>query len=121
MLKVVFCLRRRPDMSREEFFAYWNGTHAALSFQTREAMRVKRYVQNLTIDNEMARQGNAVRGGLPEFDGVAEAWFESLEDLARIVETEDGRNAMQVMFEDEPNFIDLANSTFFIVEEHEIY
>ena len=28
---------------------------------------------------------------------------------------------LDVMFEDEANFIDLKNSTFFIVEEHQIY
>lgn len=121
MLKVVFCLRRHPDMTREQFFEYWNGRHASLARKTRAAMRTKRYVQNLTLDTEMGRLANEARGGLPAFDGVAEAWFESLDDLSRIAEKEEGQSAMEIMFEDEFNFIDLKNSSFFIVEEHEIF
>lgn len=121
MIKVVFCLRRRPDMSRSEFFRYWNGHHAQLSLQTREAMRVRRYVQNITVDADVSRLANEARGGIEPYDGIAEAWFDSLEDFDLVLASKEGQDAMQAMFEDEPNFIDLARSTFFLVEEHQIY
>jgi uncharacterized protein (TIGR02118 family) len=121
MVKVVFCLRKRDDMTRAQFFDYWHGHHAALSRQTREAMGVRRYVQNLTLDCEAGRAANEVRGGTPEYDGVAEAWFDSLDGLTRVLDTEAGRSAMEIMFADEANFIDLKRSCFFIVEEHQIY
>jgi uncharacterized protein (TIGR02118 family) len=121
MIKVVFCLRKRKGMTREQFFAYWNGHHAMLSRQTRAAMKVRRYVQNLTVDSEASAAANEVRGGTLPYDGVAEAWFDSLDDLTSILDSDEGRSAMGVMFGDEPNFIDLKGSTFFLVEEHEIY
>lgn len=121
MIKVMFCLHRRPDMTREEFFRHWNGRHAQLSRETREAMRVRRYVQNLTVDAEVSRLANEVRGGTEQFDGVAEAWFDSLDDFDKVLGSEAGQQAMEVMFQDEANFIDLKRSTFFLVEEHQIY
>ena len=119
MIKVVFCLRRRPDLTREQFFKHWNTRHAELSLKNRKAMGWKRYVQNLTISTAISKAANDIRGGLPEFDGVAEAWFDDLASFERVGEASDG-SAMEEMFKDESNFIDLKNSTFFLVEEHEI-
>ena len=121
MIKVVFCLRKRDDMTREQFFDYWHGHHAALSHKTRAALGVRRYVQNLTINSEVSAAANEARGGTPEYDGVAEAWFDSVEGLTSGLGTEEGRNAMDIMFKDESNFIDLKRSTFFLVKEYEIY
>ena len=30
MLKITFCLRRRPDLTREEFLRYWREEHSRL-------------------------------------------------------------------------------------------
>ena len=61
MIKVVFCLRKRDDMTREQFFDYWHGHHAALSHKTRAALGVRRYVQNLTVSSEVSAAANEAR------------------------------------------------------------
>ena len=39
MIKVVFCLRRQPHLSRQEFQHYWRTVHAPLVAEALEASR----------------------------------------------------------------------------------
>ena len=120
MVKLTFCLRRRPDLTREEFQAYWLGTHADLVAERAGALRIRRYVQVHTegVDGLHAalRRRN---GGSPEpFDGVAEIWVDSIDDLAD--DDEALRAAGADLLADERNFIDLPNSPIFVGREHVI-
>jgi len=120
MIKLVFCLRRQPHLSREEFQRYWRERHAPLVREAAAAMGVRRYVQVHTLTspvNEGLRRG---RGGPEEYDGVAELWFDSLETLAAAGATLEGRAAGRRLLEDERRFIDLARSPVWIAEEHEV-
>jgi len=60
------------------------------------------------------------RGMLPEFDGIAEVWFESEEALTQGMSSADGQKLRAALLEDEGNFIDHSKSSAFIVEEHEL-
>lgn len=118
MIKLVFCLRRRPDMSVEEFQRYWRGTHAALVAARADVMGIRRYVQLHT----MALPGlhGALRtrnSGAPEpYDGVAELWFDSLEAIGG--DDPAKRQAAAELLADERNFIDLPNSPMWFAEEN---
>lgn len=117
MIKLTFCLRRMPGMSREEFQRYWREEHAPLVAERAEAIGVRRYVQVHTSDLpelHAALQGR--NGGAPEpYDGVAELWFESLDAFGS---TEAAQRAAAELLEDERNFIDLPRSPMWIAEEH---
>ena len=120
MIKLTFCLRRQPDLSRAEFQRYWRETHAPLVAERAERLGVLRYVQCHTIDAEglhdSLRQRN---GGAPEaFDGLAELWFESLD--AFVADRPDARTAAAELLADERNFIDLPSSPMWLAEEHQI-
>lgn len=56
---------------------------------------------------------------LPEYDGVAEVWFESEQDLMEGMSSPEGQKLGDALLEDEGNFIDHSRSCAFIVEEHE--
>ena len=56
----------------------------------------------------------------PEFDGVAELWWESMEDLAAASSTDLGRAAGRELLEDERKFIDLARSPLWLADEHQL-
>ena len=45
MIKLTFCLRRRPDLSREAFYDYWLNQHAPLVRRHQSALRMRRYIQ----------------------------------------------------------------------------
>ncbi len=120
MIKFVMCIRRHPDMTREEFQDYWENKHGPFFMKHAGDMRAKKYVQSLTIDtllNEGLRQS---RNMLPEYDGVAEVWFESEEDLMAGMSSPEGQKLGAALLEDEKNFIDHSQSSAFIVREKEL-
>ena len=55
---------------------------------------------------------------MPEFDGVAEVWFESEQDLMEAMGSAEGQSLAEALLEDEANFIDHAKSSAFVVREH---
>jgi uncharacterized protein (TIGR02118 family) len=120
MLKLTFCLRRLPHLSREEFQRYWLETHGPLVRRHAGVLRIRRYVQMHTLATPYNAALQQSRGGPEEYDGVAELWWDSLDDLAAAVATEDGRSAGMALLEDERRFIDLARSPLFVGEEHRL-
>ncbi len=120
MIKLVFCLRRLPTLSRAEFQRYWRETHAPLVEKHRAALRVRRYVQVHTGDSPANDALRAGRGGPEAYDGVAELWWDSDEELQAGVASPEGQQAGRELLEDEKRFIDLANSPLWIAQEHEI-
>jgi uncharacterized protein (TIGR02118 family) len=120
MVKLSFCLRRLPHLSRAEFQRYWREQHAPLVARHREALRIQRYVQVHTADAEANAWLRASRGAPEAFDGVAELWWRSEGDLAAATASEAGRRAAAELLEDERRFIDLARSPLWLGAEHEI-
>jgi uncharacterized protein (TIGR02118 family) len=121
VIKLVFCLRRKPGMTLAEFQDYWLNQHGPLVRGHAETLRIKRYVQTHTLDDAATQQAIARARGAPEgYDGVAELWWENREDLAAGVATPEGRDASLALLEDERKFIDHANSPLWLAEEHPI-
>ncbi len=121
MVKLVFCLRRLPHLSLAEFLEYWLQKHGPLVRSHAEILRIRRYVQTHTLDNEGLQRGIASFRGAPEaYDGVAELWWDSLDDLLQASATPEGRAASAELLEDERRFIDHARSPLWVAEEHEI-
>ena len=119
MVKLVFSLRRRPEMTREEFQAYWRDRHAPLVSRHAEALGIRRYVQTHARSSEVAAAQSAARGGEADmYDGQAELWWDSLDDVIAAVSTPAGQQAAVELLEDERRFIDLEHSPLWIGEEH---
>jgi uncharacterized protein (TIGR02118 family) len=120
MIKIMFCLRRLPSLSPEEFQLYWRETHAPLVQRVAPLLGIRRYVQSQRFADAALDGGNAVRGGAAIYDGVAELWFDSEESARRSGTTPEERDAARLLLEDEQRFIDLPNSPLFWVREHEV-
>jgi uncharacterized protein (TIGR02118 family) len=120
MIKLTFCLHRRPELSREEFQKYWIESHGPLVKKHGEALRIARYVQLHSGPAEESAALRASRGAPEEYDGVAELWWHSAEDLAAATSTPEGIAAGQALLEDERKFIDLARSPLWLGEEKPI-
>jgi uncharacterized protein (TIGR02118 family) len=118
MIKVVFMLRRRDGITRDEFQRYWKGEHAELVKRHAERLGVRRYVQTHARDTDLDDALAASRGSEPrQYDGVAELWWDSTDDLVQAATSEEGQTAQQALLEDERRFIDLANSPIWVGEE----
>lgn len=120
MIKLVFALRRRSDLSREEFQRYWLEQHAPLVRSYADVLGIRRYVQVHTLPDGLHAALRASRQASEPFDGVAELWYDSLEALAAAVTTDEGRAAAVALLEDERAFIDHPNSPLWLAEEHPI-
>lgn len=120
MLKLVFCLHRRPELSREEFQRYWKEIHAPLVRRHAAALAIRRYVQLHTREHALNDALRASRGGPAPYDGIAEIWWQSHDAMQAALETEEGREAGRVLLEDERRFIDLSRSPLWLAEEHPV-
>ncbi|MEI8239328.1 MAG: EthD family reductase [Actinomycetota bacterium] len=78
--KAVILLRRRDDMSAEEFRRWWLHEHAPLAAQL---PGVRRIVFNAAVDDPP--------GGADDVDGVSELWFDSEADFVAAYATELGQ------------------------------
>ena len=119
MIKLVFTIRRRDDMTREEFQRYWRENHAPIVKRNAETLRIRRYVQVQARETELDEALAASREGQANvYDGVAELWWDSLEDLMAAYATPEGQAAGAELLEDEKRFIDLPRSTLWLGEEN---
>jgi uncharacterized protein (TIGR02118 family) len=117
VIKLVFCVRRRVDVEEAEFHRYWRDEHGPLVRSHAAVLRIRRYVQSHRIEtpgNDLLR---ASRGAEEPYDGAAELWWDSLDDLAAGTSTPDGVRAAQELLDDERRFIDLARSSLWLNEE----
>ena len=120
MIKFIMCLTRHPSMSREEFKDYWLNKHGPFFMENADAMGAKKYIQSHTLNSPLNEGLRSSRGMLPEYDGVAEVWFDSEQALMDGMSTPEGQKLGAALLEDESNFVDHAKSAAFIVEEHEL-
>lgn len=120
MVKFVYCLRRLPHLSVEEFQRYWFDNHGPLVRSQKEALHIRRYVQVHTLDhplNEALREG---REGPERYDGVAELWWDSMEDMEAVLASPEGQEAAAVLLADEEKFIDLPKSPLWVANERPV-
>lgn len=75
MFKAIILLKRREDMTHEDFKSWWLDQHAA---KAAELPGVRRICFNLAED-----------GGA--YDGVSELWFDSKEDFENAYATDIGK------------------------------
>ena len=121
MLKLTFCLRRKPGLSLAEFQDYWLNKHGPLVRRLQPALGMARYVQVHRRDDELGLGMAKVRGAPEPYDGVAELWWKSEEAFRASGRTAEGREAGRLLLEDEARFIDLANSPLWLNREQVIY
>jgi len=120
MIKFIMCLTRHDRLTRAEFRDYWLNSHGPFFMENAGKMGAKRYVQSHTLDTPLNEGLRASRGMLPEYDGVAEVWFDSEEALMEGMSSPEGQALGAALLEDEGNFINHSKSSAFIVEEHEL-
>lgn len=117
MVKLIICMRRMSDLSREEFQAHWLDEHSR--YATRFT-GVRRYVQYHTLGEASSPPAAAAAGGPgaaaepPAFDGVSAAWFDSPEALAQ--ELSEGP-ILAAARDDEAFFVDAAETAAVLMEE----
>ena len=109
--RLVFLLRRKAELSRDEFQRYWREQHAPLVRERRSALGIRRYQQVHTVE------GGEREGTVSGYDGIAELWFDP---SLRTGTPDEAATAAQELLDDEGRFIDLAESPIWMADEVEL-
>ena len=104
-IKFVRLVKRLPALTQEEFKAYWLENHSKLEDKVMESGWVSKITASFATGE--------VGGAEPPFDGMAEIYFDSVEDLQALVSS----HIPEMMREDERNFIDLSGEIVRVVME----
>jgi uncharacterized protein (TIGR02118 family) len=111
MIKLIVAVRKRPDMSVEEFQEHWKTRHAELVRNSpATAKYIRKYVQCHTMLDQYEK-------GEVAFDGTAELWFDSVADMEAFYSDPDYLGDVQP---DEPRFADMSKTVFFVTEEEPV-
>lgn len=104
MEKMIFCLRRRSDLTPEAFRQHWRDVHAPIVAHHAATLGIKRYVQVYALDA-------APSGGRPEgFDGIGEVWIESVEAFRAARATPQGIIAARALGDSDVFLTDVSRS-----------
>lgn len=122
MLKCVYCVRRLPSLTAEEFTDYWLNQHGPLVRKHGKILGMRRYVQSHTVPNaELNAAAQQPRGITDSYDGITEVWWDSPESLVAALSTPEGLEANAILSADEATFVDCPNSAIFFTIEHTIF
>lgn len=119
MIRLVFVLRRKPELSLAEFHDYWRNTHGPLVASFADDLNILRYVQTHTLEDPANEAVQQARGNMePHYDGVAELWWSTEAELEAANGSDAGTKAGAALLEDEARFIDLPNSPLWFAYEY---
>ena len=102
MVKVMFFVHRRTDISHEEFRRYGREVHAPL---VARIPGLRRYVLNFAVCD--------AEGPAPLFDGVTEVWFDHAESFYAALSSREGAEALA----DQTNFLDTPRVQMVMFDE----
>lgn len=120
MIKLVYCLHRKANLSFEEFSHYWRHEHAPLVKRHAPLLGIVRYVQSHVTSPEVNEALKDGRDLLEPYDGIAEIYFKDLESMEKAHMSAASEAAQQELTEDEDKFLDRSRSCLFVTEEHVI-
>ncbi|OTQ78422.1 EthD domain-containing protein [Gilliamella apis] len=122
MIKLITLVKRKKTLSYQEFDDYWRNHHAALVNSQKEALGILHYVQSVPLQDK--NPGNAMRNsrGAPifDFDGMAEIYWQSNEKMLSIRTSPKAKRAIQLLLDDENQFVDHSQSLIWYATERTI-
>ena len=121
MIRFINCVRKRADISSEEFRQYWNDPKLdAIIDRVVEYTGATGRAKNLTLmvsANDLMQERRG--GAAPRFDGVLEYWWNDASQLNAVLNSPQCDVLMKSMLEYQKEFVDLENSCAFFTEAQE--
>ena len=109
MIKMTLLIARKADTSVQAFRDYWTGRHLQVVRSVPEVQRyTRRYAQQ---HNTYVAPDHTTAA---PFDGIAEAWFDSLEEAMSLIDSDNWRNVIKL---DDLNFLDVTRTQIMLSEE----
>ena len=117
-VKALVFLRKRPDITREQFIDYYENNHVPLI--RRLLPTIGEYRRNfLQLDaGKLGAHGEKPSQEHPGFDVVTEIWFESPAAWDEFLATIGRPEIAAEIAKDELNFLDRAHNLLIAVDEY---
>jgi uncharacterized protein (TIGR02118 family) len=108
MIKVINLVKRKPGISREEFYKYWKDVHGPLVASSVPSLR--KYIQNHFIE---------LPGREYEGDGIIEMWYDDLAIFQKSMPVNKTKET-DFLLADWAKIADMSPPKSWVVEEHVI-
>ncbi len=106
MFKIVRFVKRRKDLTQQQFKDYWLNEHSKLEKIVMEKTPTRKIVASFAT-------GEMIGGKEPLFDGMVELYYDTLEDMRASF----AGDIPAMMRNDERNFVDLSEEAVRLVTE----
>lgn len=117
MIRYINCIRKKADISAEEFREYWNSTeYRELLDKVADHYQADRYSRNLALRVEMGERLINDRGLDEPYDGTIEFFWENANQLASLYDSDQAQALATQINKFQGEFIDLSRSTAFFTE-----
>lgn len=117
MIRLINCVKRRPDITVEQFRKYWNSNEFEILIKQVVAVSgAKRYRKSATLIVEANVLLQQRRGTGEPFDGVLEYWWDRAAHLDALLESPETGGLMQQMLDYQKQFIDMPHTSAFFTE-----
>ncbi len=120
-VKLVHFLKKRPELTLEEFDAAWRERHAAVVLeQVRARVPLRKYVQSTVFTGDPALFKGTLfeRADVGVYAGVEEFWFDDVAGLSRVGADEGLRDALTTSYGE---FVDPEGTFSLVVTERVVY
>ncbi len=94
MIKVMWLLKRADGLSLSEFREWWLERHRH-DVIAEQGPHLSKYIINIRVDDERELAGKPASE--PEWDGVAEQWFETADDYNAVYAGDNRANRDDVL------------------------
>ncbi len=120
MIRLVYCINRREDVSLEDFRSFWSDRRFSELYREYSCLfRTSRIKKNLVLKVPMNLAISERQGMRKPYDGIIEIWWESAKELIAINETDQARELIRKIAEYEDQFVHKAHSTIFFTKYRE--
>ena len=106
MVKLIYCICRKPGLSRDRFLRYWAEVHAPIGARI---PGLRKLVQSYALEIPQDTRP-------PDFDGMAELWFDDVEAILHARRSPEWAASTA----DEVHFVDPTRSAYLVTEERQI-
>jgi hypothetical protein len=119
MFKIIMLLKKRADITREEFIEHYDNVHVPFMHDLLpQGAAVHR--RNFVVPQETAGAGVGGRGEIErECDAIVEIFYEDLETAGRAMRCLADPQVRRLMEQDENRFIEPGSIRRYVVEVHE--
>lgn len=106
MIKVVYCITKKPGLTDEQFFDYWQNVHGPIGASI-PGLRKLIQSRRVTVPGDKYAA---------DYDGMAELWFDDVAALLKARQSPEWKASSA----DESNFIDSRRCAYFVSQEQSI-